>query len=142
MTKSKPNNTHNKSQYGAEILCIGSELLLGNILNCNAKWFAEKLKGSLSADKVIVQKSGYFARSAKPNAKDLELIKKSAVCAAEAALNGVSGVAGLDDDLEGKMSVIDFSRIAGGKPFDIDQKWFEDLLINIGQPKGAKASGH
>jgi pyrophosphate--fructose-6-phosphate 1-phosphotransferase len=106
------------------------------------KWFAEKLKDSLSADKVLVQKSGYFARSAKPNAKDLELIKKSAVCAAEAALNGVSGVAGLDDDLEGKMSVIDFSRIAGGKPFDIDQKWFEDLLINIGQPKGAKVSGH
>ena len=43
MTKSKPNNTHNKSQYGAEILCIGSELLLGNILNSNAKWLAEKL---------------------------------------------------------------------------------------------------
>ena len=106
------------------------------------KWFAEKLKDSLSADKVLVQKSGYFARSAKPNAKDLELIKKSAVCAAEAALNGISGVAGLDDDLGGKMSVIDFSRIAGGKPFDIDQKWFEDLLINIGQPKGAKVSGH
>ena len=43
MKKSKPNNTHNKSQYGAEILCIGSELLLGNILNSNAKWLAEKL---------------------------------------------------------------------------------------------------
>ena len=57
-------------------------------------------------------------------------------------MNGISGVAGLDDDLGGKMSVIDFSRIAGGKPFDIDQKWFEDLLINIDQPKGAKASGH
>ena len=43
MKKYKPNNNHNKSQYGAEILCIGSELLLGNILNSNAKWLAEKL---------------------------------------------------------------------------------------------------
>ena len=43
MKKSNQNNTNNKSQYGAEILCIGSELLLGNILNSNAKWLAEKL---------------------------------------------------------------------------------------------------
>lgn len=106
------------------------------------KWFAKKLKDSLSADKVLVQKSGYFARSAKPNAQDLELIKESAACAANAALNGTSGVAGLDDDSDGKMSVIDFDRIAGGKPFDIDQKWFEDLLNSIGQPKGAKVSDH
>ncbi len=28
---------------GVEILCIGSELLLGNILNSNAKWLAEQL---------------------------------------------------------------------------------------------------
>ena len=40
---SKQNKTHKKSQYGAEILCIGSELLLGNIINSNAKWLAEKL---------------------------------------------------------------------------------------------------
>ena len=106
------------------------------------KWFAKKLTDSLSPDKVLVQKRGYFARSAKPNAQDLELIKESAACAANAALNGTSGVAGLDDDSDGKMSVIDFDRIAGGKPFDIDQKWFEDLLNSIGQPKGAKVSDH
>ena len=47
-----------------------------------------------------------------------------------------------NDDSDGKMSVIDFDRIAGGKPFDIDQKWFEDLLNSIGQPKGAKVSDH
>ena len=28
---------------GAEILCIGSELLLGNILNSNAQWIAKEL---------------------------------------------------------------------------------------------------
>ena len=106
------------------------------------KWFAQKLKDSLSADKVLVQKSGYFARSAKPNDRDLELIKRSAVCAAQAALNGESGVAGLDDDNANEMSVIDFSRIAGGKPFDIDESWFEELLSSIGQPKTAKVSNH
>ncbi len=43
MKISKQNNTNHKSKSGAEILCIGSELLLGNILNSNAKWLAEKL---------------------------------------------------------------------------------------------------
>jgi len=38
---SKINNTQDR--YGAEILCIGSELLLGNIVNTNAKWLAEQL---------------------------------------------------------------------------------------------------
>jgi nicotinamide-nucleotide amidase len=31
------------SKEGAEILCIGTELLLGNILNGNARWLAEEL---------------------------------------------------------------------------------------------------
>ena len=30
---------------GCEILCIGTELLLGNILNGNARWLAEALAG-------------------------------------------------------------------------------------------------
>ena len=40
---SKRTSPDNKNNYGAEILCIGSELLLGNILNTNAKWLAEQL---------------------------------------------------------------------------------------------------
>ena len=43
MKTSKQNNTNNKKNYGAEILCIGSELLLGDIINGNAKWLAEQL---------------------------------------------------------------------------------------------------
>ena len=31
------------SREGAEVLCVGSELLLGNILNSNARWLAEAL---------------------------------------------------------------------------------------------------
>ena len=43
MKTSKQNNTNNKKNSGAEILCIGSELLLGNIVNTNSKWLAEQL---------------------------------------------------------------------------------------------------
>ena len=89
-----------------------------------------------------MQKSGYFARAARPNGRDLELIKRSAAAAAEAALAGESGGAGLVADNQGEMSIIDFSRIAGGKPFDIDEPWFGELLSAIGQPKPGKVAGH
>jgi len=102
------------------------------------QWFADQLKAGLSAEKVLVQKSGYFARSAAPNEADLELIKKSAAAGAAGALEGKSGVAGMDMDADGEMSIIDFQRIAGGKPFDIDEPWFGEMLAAIGQPKGAK----
>ena len=106
------------------------------------QWFADKLKESLSADKVLVQKSGYFARSARPNSRDLELIKQTAAAAVTAAIAGQSGVAALDMNEGGQMSIIDFARIAGGKPFDIDESWFDDLLQGIGQPKGAPVASH
>ena len=106
------------------------------------KWFAAKLKEKLDADKVLVQKSGYFGRSAAPNARDLELIKESAFAAAGYALDGQSGVAGQDEDNNGEMSCIAFPRIKGGKPFDIDLPWFEKLLGEIGQPKGTRVEAH
>ncbi len=106
------------------------------------KWFASKLREKLSADKVLVQKSGYFGRSAAPNERDLELIKSSAFAGAEFALEGRSGVAGLDEDNGGEMACIDFPRIKGGKPFDIDSPWFEKMLGEIGQPKGGRTEAH
>ena len=36
-------NINNKNNFGAEILCIGSEILLGNIVNTNSQWIAEQL---------------------------------------------------------------------------------------------------
>ncbi len=102
------------------------------------QWFAEQLSERLSAAKVLVQKSGYFARSAKPNARDLDLIRQSAAIAVAAALEGRSGVAALDLEAGAAMSIVAFERIAGGKPFEIDEPWFEDLLTAIGQPKGNK----
>jgi len=40
---SKKININNKNQCEAEILCIGSEILLGNIVNTNSQWIAEQL---------------------------------------------------------------------------------------------------
>ena len=97
------------------------------------EWFANKFTKELQADRTLVQKSGYFARSAAPNKKDLDLIKQSAKLAAEKAIAGESGVAGLDMENNDKLSLIDFDRIKGGKPFDTNQKWFTEMLIEIGQ---------
>ena len=36
-------NINNKNNFGAEVLCIGSEILLGNIVNTNSQWIAEQL---------------------------------------------------------------------------------------------------
>ena len=82
-------------------------------------WFAEQFGERLQADKILVQKSGYFARSAAPNEEDLDLVKRSATMAAECALKRESGVVGLDMDEGGQLSLIDFDRIKGGKSFDV-----------------------
>ena len=97
------------------------------------QWFAKQFTKMLKAEKTLVQKSGYFARSAAPNAKDLKLIKSSCRHACEMALSGNSGVVGLDDEKNNQMSLIDFNRIKGGKPFDINEEWFQAILSNIGQ---------
>ena len=97
------------------------------------QWFAKQFAKELGAEKTLVQKSGYFARSAKANAKDLELIKKSAFFGAEQALQGKSGLAGLDDNQDSQLQLIDFERIKGGKPFDVSLDWYKSMLQEIGQ---------
>ena len=97
------------------------------------QWFAKQFSSLLDAEKTLVQKSGYFARSSKPNKKDLELIKKSAFFGAEEAIKGKSGLVGLDDDFDKKLRLIEFERIKGGKPFDTQAEWYNKMLIEIGQ---------
>jgi len=97
------------------------------------QWFAKQFATALDAEKTLVQKSGYFGRSAKPNQQDLDLIKQSAFFGAEQALEGKSGVAGLDDDYESKLRLIEFERIKGGKPFDVNVDWYQSMLKEIGQ---------
>ena len=97
------------------------------------QWFAKQFTNALNAEKVLVQKSGYFARSAKPNERDLDLIKQSAFFGAEKAIIGESGVAGLDDDHGQELRLIEFERIKGGKPFDVKTDWYQSMLKEIGQ---------
>ena len=97
------------------------------------QWFAKQFAAELGADKVLVQKSGYFSRSAAANAADLQLIRECTDYAVDAALRGESGVVGQDEERGGELKVIEFERIAGGKKFDPTVPWFTELLREIGQ---------
>jgi pyrophosphate--fructose-6-phosphate 1-phosphotransferase len=97
------------------------------------QWFAKHFAQGIDAEKVLVQKSGYFGRSAVSNKKDLDLILKTANLAIEMAIAGKSGVIGLDENNGNKLSCINFERIKGGKPFDYNQEWFKNMLNEIGQ---------
>ena len=97
------------------------------------QWFAKRFSSALNAEKTLVQKSGYFARSAKSNERDLNLIKDSAKLAVDFALIQKSGVIGKDMDENDDLVLIDFNRIKGGKPFDHSLSWFKEILLDIGQ---------
>jgi len=99
------------------------------------QWFAKQFTDQLEADKTLVQKSGYFSRSAAPNKQDLELIKASGKLGPKLALDGQCGVVGMDEEKNGELGLIDFKRIKGGKPFNVDQRWFNELLAEMGQSK-------
>jgi len=102
------------------------------------KWFGEQFAKLLNAEKVLIQKSGYYGRAAASNQEDLELIKMCADKAVEAALAGTPGVVGHDEDQNDELRAIEFPRIAGGKPFNTDEAWYGELLESIGQAKGEK----
>ena len=97
------------------------------------QWFAKQFAGELGADKVLVQKSGYFSRSAAANDADLALIRECTNYAVDAALRGESGVVGQDEERGGELRAIEFDRIKGGKTFDVSARWFTELLGEIGQ---------
>ena len=95
------------------------------------QWFAKQFSKRLKANKVLVQKSGYFSRSSKANHKDLDLIFELADYAVSSAINGISGVVGWDEDKKNKLNCIEFDRIKGGKPFDINQDWYIKMMKEI-----------
>ena len=101
-------------------------------------WFSKQFAKLLGAEKTLVQKSGYFARAAAANSDDLRLIQSMVDHAVECGLRGESGVIGHDENQGGRLRAIEFPRIAGGKPFDVNQVWFDELLKDIRQPKGRK----
>jgi pyrophosphate--fructose-6-phosphate 1-phosphotransferase len=103
------------------------------------EWFARRLAPLLGAGKTLVQKSGYFCRSAPPNAADLTLARQSCEKAVACALQGLEGVVGQDEERGGRLGIIAFDRVSSGKPLAIDAPAFTRLLRAIGQPQGAPA---
>ncbi|ANY20072.1 Pyrophosphate--fructose 6-phosphate 1-phosphotransferase [Tsuneonella dongtanensis] len=97
------------------------------------QWFGKRFAEQLGAEKVLVQKSGYFSRSAPANETDRALIDACVRNAVDAALAGESGVIGNDEERGDELRTIEFERIKGGKRFDIETPWFADLLRDIGQ---------
>jgi pyrophosphate--fructose-6-phosphate 1-phosphotransferase len=96
-------------------------------------WFAKQFAERIGAEKTMVQKSGYFSRSAAANDRDLALIKECTDYAVDAALRGESGVVGHDEERGDELRAIEFPRIAGGKEFDPAVDWFTTLKAGIGQ---------
>jgi len=103
-------------------------------------WFAGQIGKKIGAERTLVQKSGYFARSAAANRNDIALIAEMAELAVDCALSGRSGVIGHDEEHQGELRAIEFERIRGGKPFDVSTPWFKAMLDAIGQPMGAPAA--
>ena len=57
--------------------------------------------------------------------------------AVDNALAKNPGLVGHDEERGNELRAIEFDRIKGGKAFNTDQKWFDELLSGINQPKGA-----
>jgi len=97
------------------------------------QWFAEQFAERVGAEKTMVQKSGYFSRSAAANEADRTLIRQMVEVAVEAAQQGVAGVVGQDEERDDELRTIEFDRIAGGKAFDTSVDWFQSVLKRTGQ---------
>lgn len=97
------------------------------------QYFAKNFAKRLGAQKTMVQKSGYFSRSAAANETDLALIGEMCDLAVRSALDGVPGVIGHDEERGDELRAIEFTRIAGHKEFDVTQAWFVEMLQDIGQ---------
>ena len=101
------------------------------------KWFGKQFADMIGAEKTLIQKSGYYSRAARANEADIALIGRCAAKAVECAFANDGGVIGEDEEQGDELRAIEFPRIKGGKPFDIDAPWFGKLLDGINQKKGA-----
>jgi pyrophosphate--fructose-6-phosphate 1-phosphotransferase len=98
------------------------------------EWFGRQFAKLIGAERTLVQKSGYFCRSAAANAEDLRLIQGMVDLAVDCGLAGKPGVIGHDEERGGVLRAIEFERIKGGKRFDLSTPWFREMLNEIGQP--------
>jgi pyrophosphate--fructose-6-phosphate 1-phosphotransferase len=100
------------------------------------EWLAERLGAALDAEKTLVVKSGYFARSAPANAEDRVLVADCAAEAVRAAVDGRVGLVGHDEQADGAMGVVAFDRVRGGKRLDVEAEWVRDLLADVADVAG------
>merc|ERR1712113_311990 len=77
------------------------------------EWFAKQFSAMIGAEKVLVQKSGYYSRSSAANAEDLRLIKSCTDHAVECAIRGESGIVGHDEEQHNVLRAIEFDRVKG-----------------------------
>jgi pyrophosphate--fructose-6-phosphate 1-phosphotransferase len=101
-------------------------------------WFSRRFSKLIGAERTLVQKSGYFARSAASNDEDRRLIRNMVEVAVEAGLSGAPGLVGHDEGRSDDLRPIELHRVQGGKPFDISAAWFGEMLAAIGQPMGER----
>lgn len=97
------------------------------------EWFGKQFAQLIGAEKVLVQKSGYYSRAAAPCKKDKKLIKECCQKAVSCAIKHKGGVVGQDENKNGNVRACEFKRIAGGKPYDLRNPKFQKLLKDIGQ---------
>ena len=125
----------------AELEAAGDEVLrdpFGHVkldtINPGA-WFAKTVRRPLGALKTMVQKRGYFTRSAAADPDDLradqELHRPGRRLRAAPARPGSSATT---RSAAASCAPIEFARVAGHKPFDTTEPWFGELLDTIGQP--------
>ena len=96
-------------------------------------WFGKQFAAMIGAEKTLVQKSGYFARSGPANALDQQLIHECTTLAVECALTGISGLIGEDEARPGALRAIELERVKGGKLLDLSAPWLRQLVREIGQ---------
>jgi pyrophosphate--fructose-6-phosphate 1-phosphotransferase len=97
------------------------------------RWIADRLGELLDAEKTLVVKSGYFARSAPANAEDRALVAACASMAVESAIAGRVGVVGEDEERGDVLGLIGFDRVSGGKTLDVTAPWVRDLLAGVAE---------
>ncbi|MEY3696871.1 MAG: hypothetical protein RJA41_521, partial [Actinomycetota bacterium] len=69
-------------------------------------WFGKQFGPMIGAEKVLVQKSGYFARSAAANQADLNLIKECVDIAVDSAIAKIPGLVGHDEERGNELRAI------------------------------------
>lgn len=136
-----------KDQIAEEEIARGQTLkrhaVLGYPLIDTAKWLASKLKTGIGAEKVLIQRSGIFVRSAAAGMADLILTQSCVNFAVEIAAETLSrqntlvlrGVVGHDERLDGQLRLVETEAFIRKRPLDLTASWVTELLSAVGQPQ-------